>query len=251
MKTSLLFALYFSFFMTLSHCSHHSVKQSNSAENFYQSAEQLYNSGRYDEAIEKFRQIRNKFSKSPWALKAELKVADIYFEKGDFIEAQQSYILFRELHPQNKQNDYVTFQIAMSSFKQLPSTVDRDLSPSKSALVYFDEVLRLYPKSKYAKEAQKHKKKILQMLAGKEFYIAQFYFKRKKWAASLNRYEKILKNFPLLGFDAKSLKGASLASMKTGDKQKSLRFWKKLNALFPTSLENQSTTRELKKNGLF
>ncbi len=249
MKTHLFYLIFLLFFINQG-CSNTPVKESNSVQKAYQEAEELYQSGRSDEAINKFREIKNKFPHTKWALNAELAIADIYFEKENFLDAQHSYLLFKEFHPKHSKTPYVTFQLAMSYFKQLPSSVGRDLSSAQKAIPYFDQILRLYPHSQYIKKSKEKKRAALKMLAAKEFYIAQFYFKQKKWLSALNRYDGLLREHSLLGFNAKSLKGASLAAAHLGKKQKSLRFWKQLKTSFPKSNEALSTESELKHHGI-
>ncbi len=126
-----------------------------------------------------------------------LRIADIHFEREDFIEAQNGYQYFKELHPTHPRIDYVTYQLGMSFFNQLPSTIDRDLQLAQKAILYFDEVTTSHSTSSYAAKAKEYKEKAVKMLAEKENYIAHFYFICDKYGSALGRYEEIIKTYPI------------------------------------------------------
>ena len=75
------------------------------------------------------------------------------------------------------------------------------------------------------------------MLAGKEDYIANFYFVREKYDSALTRYEALLRKYAGQGFDAKALSRASIAAAKIGETDKSKRYLADLEKRFPGSDE--------------
>ena len=107
-------------------------------------------------------------------------MADLHFKRESYAEAQIAYQNFRDLHPKNPRIDYVVFKIAMSFYQQLPDSVDRDLSLAQDAIYHFNEVIKLYPQSEFTAQAKEKRDKAFVMLAEKEFYVADFYFKQKK-----------------------------------------------------------------------
>ncbi len=60
----------------------------------------------YDEAIETFEKVRDRYPYSDQALLAQIKVADAYFYKKKYDEALQAYKEFEKLHPTNKAVPY-------------------------------------------------------------------------------------------------------------------------------------------------
>jgi outer membrane protein assembly factor BamD len=117
-------------------------------------AKQLEDDERYEEALAQYRDLKNRFPYSQYAVSAELQIAEIQFKKEAFIEAQGAYQLFKELHPKHPRIDYVTFKIGESIFMQLPSTIDRDLSVAPAAIREFNILLRDYPNSQYRESAK-------------------------------------------------------------------------------------------------
>lgn len=218
----------------------------DSAEGLFNSAQSLEKDERYEEALARYQDVKNKHPYSRFATQSELAIADIHYLREEYPEAQVAYQTFREFHPKHPKIDYVTQRLAMSFFKQLPSTIDRDLTLASRAITYFDEVLQRYPKSEYVPEAKEKRDLCLKMLAEKEVYIADFYFRRAQYDSALNRYEIVLAKFSDLGFDKKAMRGAALSAYRSGenDRAKSL-----LNAMkkdFPDASETRDVEREVK-----
>lgn len=204
-------------------------------EGLFESGQEFEKNERFEIAIQRYNEIRNKFPYSSYALRAELAVADVHFKQEDYAAAQISYQSFRELHPAHPQIDYVTFRIGLSYYNQLPETVDRDLTLAHDAIRIFDELLEKYPKSQHISEANEKRTAALQKLAGKEDYIGDFYFKRGLFDSALPRYENLLSRYSGQGFDEKALARAAISAHKTDKKDKARRFLSILRERFPGS----------------
>lgn len=164
------------------------------AEILYKEAEGLIKDGHYIMATEKLNAIRSQYPYSYYATHAELKQADILFQQENYIESAAAYILFKDFHPKFKKNDYVVMRIAESFYNQLPSTFDRDLSPSYEAIKYYEEVIRTYPTSDNIATAKERIVHCKNQLRKKEKYIADFYFKTEVYDSARHRYLSILEN---------------------------------------------------------
>jgi outer membrane protein assembly factor BamD len=176
---------------------------------------------------------------------AELAIADAYFKQETYAEAQVAYQSFKDLHPKHPKIDYVTYRLALSFYNQLPPTIDRDLSLAQSTILYCDEVINQYPNSEFVKDANDKKQATLKMLAGKEDYIAEFYFIREKYDSALTRYEGLLKKYPGLGYDAKALSGAAISATKVGEPDKARKYLAELQRKFPGSDELAAAKKEI------
>lgn len=228
-------------------CSSAEKIDSSTPEGAFKLAEQYEKDERFEEAVAKYSDVKNKHPYSRYAILAELKIADVQFVRESYIEAQYAYQTFKDLHPKHPQMDYVTYRLGLSFFNQLPSTTDRDLSLADKAILYFDEVLASYSKSQYAKEAAEKKTEALKMLADKELYIANFYVMKKQYGSALGRFETILRNYANVGeYAQKALYGAALSAEKTGDRDKLQRFVKSLLAQFPDSAEASKAKSEFR-----
>jgi len=218
----------------------------NTAEGAYKLGIIYQEDERFDEAIAQFQTVKNKYPYSRFATESELKIADIQFERENYIESQNSYQIFKELHPRHPKSDYVTYQLAMSFFKQLPSTIDRDLSLADQAILYFEEVTNSYSTSEYVEKAKKKKNQCLRMLAEKVLYIADFYFIRDYYDSALSRYEQMLREYPGLGFNDRALYGAAYSAKKVKDKKKLEFYLSNLREKFPKSKWTAKANKELK-----
>lgn len=218
---------------------------SNTPEGAFALAEEFEKSDRYEEALRRYQEVKNKYPYSNFATRAELAIADVYYKQESYGEAQLSYQMFKELHPTAANIDYVQFRIGMSFFMQLPSTIDRDLTLANDAIVHFSEMIKKYPNSQYLAEAQEKRTKTVKMLAEKEEYIADFYFKRKIFDSALGRYEGLYNKFRGLGFDAKALSRASISAHRIGDKPKAKKYEQILAKDFPNSSELKDAMKEI------
>lgn len=218
-------------------CSSSQKVDSSSAEGAFAVGERYEKDERYEEAIAQFEQVKNKFPYSNLATEAKLRIADINYKREEYAEAQAAYETFKELHPSHPRSDYVTYRLGMSLFYQLPETIDRDLSLADKSMLYFDEVASSYPNSEFATPSREQKQKLLDMLAQKEIYIADFYFKRGKYDSALGRYAGAVERFPQYSGLAKALKGAAISAKRANEPNRANEYLNKLNTQFANSKE--------------
>lgn len=221
-------------------------KKSDTPEGAFSIAEEFDKDERYEEAVRRYTEVKNKFPYSNFATKAELAIADVYYKQESYPESQVSYQTFREMHPKHPQIDYVVFRIGMSYYNQLPSSLDRDLSVAQEVVTTFDELMKRFPTSQYINEAAEKKLATLKMLAGKEEYIANFYFKREMFDSALPRYESLIFKYKNLGFDEKAYYGAAVSANKIGDFFKAKKYLAELVTKYPKSSEAEQAQREIK-----
>ncbi len=229
-------AFLFAFQSLISGCASEE-KNLSTAEGAFKYAQEFDQAERYEMALNKYADVKNKFPYHSLATEAELAIADVNYKRESFAEAQLAYQNFRDLHPKHPKIDYVVYRIGMSFFSQLPETYDRDLSLGNDAIYYFDELIRAYPKSQYVLEAKQKKDETFKMLSEKELYIADFYFKQKKYSAALRRYESTLQKFSGIGFDPRAHLGAARSALKIEDSSKQKYHVQMLQKQYPQSDE--------------
>lgn len=235
--------------LVLSSCSTTDHIDSSTPEGAFKIAEEYEKDERYEEAIQRFQEIKNKNPYSRFAVLSELKIADLHFKREAYIEAQNAYLLFKDFHPKHPQSDYVTYQLALSYYNQLPPTIDRDLTVTDKAIIYFEEVINSYPNSSYAAEAKEKRMSCLKMKVQKELYIAQFYVKREHYDSALKRFEVVITKYPGLGYEAQALYGAAKSAYEIGEKEKANQYYANLKSLFADSDEAKRASHEFSKYG--
>ncbi len=229
-------------------CSSGPELDTSTPEGAFKQGERYEKDERYEEALVQFNAVKNKHPYSKLATEAEIRIADIHFKRDEFVESQTAYQIFKEMHPTHPKIPYATYRLGLSFFKQLPSTIDRDLSVAERAILYFDEVLNSYPTSSFAKDSKDYKQKALKMLAEKEYYIGNFYFIRDFYESALGRFEDLLTKYPRLGFDAQALYGASVSAFKTKELGKARTYYQRLMSEFKNTKEADKARREIGSN---
>ena len=239
----------FSLLLLLVGCS--SVQHDTSVpEGAFKAAEEYENDEYYDEALTRYADVKNRFPYSKFATEAELRIADVNFKKEAWIEAQSAYQLFKDLHPKHPRIDYVTHRMSLSYFNQLPSTIDRDLSVAEKAIATFDEVIKSYPQTEYAKEAQTKRSEARKMLAEKMLYIAKFYFVRDIFDSALLRYESLLAGYSSEGFAPQALLGAGVSALEVGERARGEQHLKELVKTYSQTPEADEAQDKLRTYGL-
>ncbi|HOD28037.1 MAG TPA: outer membrane protein assembly factor BamD [Syntrophales bacterium] len=171
-------------------------------EGLYRQGFEDYQAGRYEKAIENFQRVREQHPLSPLALLAELGIADAHFSDKNYVEAEAAYTEFAGLHPTNDNLPYVLYQTGMCHYNQM-STIDRDQSETVRAQREFERLIARFPDSRFAFMAEKKLIDCRRNLAEQEFYVGRFYFRSKRYAAALKRFEGIARDYANLGLDYK------------------------------------------------
>jgi len=171
----------------------------------FKSAEEAFTDQHYLVALEKYRDIKNRFPYSSRAVDAELRIADTYFEQESFIEAESAYEIFKELHPTHSKADYVQYRIGLSYFKQVPDDSARDLSAAYKAIEAFNVLEQKFPSSSYLAQAKEHILQARKRLAEHENYVANFYYQRQHYLSASYRYSTLLQEYQNLGYDEEAL----------------------------------------------
>jgi outer membrane protein assembly factor BamD len=158
----------------------------------------------YDGAIATFQTIIDNYPYSEFAILSELRIADAYFDDGQYEEALSYYRDFGDLHPQHEKVPYTIYRSALCHRRRVRA-VNRDQTATREALVYLDRLLASYPYSEHAREAEELWRELRNKLAHQVLGIADFYRKRGEYEAAAERYRSLLSEYPGLGLDAKSL----------------------------------------------
>jgi outer membrane protein assembly factor BamD len=159
-------------------------------------ADEEIKSDHYQIAIDKLKEIKNKFPYSKYSIDAQLKLADVYFLQESYPDAAAAYETFRDLHPKHEKVSYAMYRIGKSYYMDMPDPISRDMTPAKKAMDAYLEFLRRFPQSTDAPDAQKDLADIRKKLSEKELYIADFYFKRDFYDSAKPRYEKVIELYP-------------------------------------------------------
>ena len=130
---------------------------------------------------------------------ALLLVADAHFLDGgldNFIKAEAKYRDFQNRFPTSDRSAYVQFQIANSLAKRMRRP-DRDQAATHQALEAYHDLLRLYPTSEYAVQADEQIRLVENNLAEAEFMKGYFHMRSMRLPnAAIRRFERVLSEYP-------------------------------------------------------
>ena len=203
------------------------VKYGQTADENYQIGVDEMKAGNHSEAVKFLEYVKTKYPFSKFAALAELRLADLKFKQELWPEAADAYRTFAELHPTHEDVDYAEFRVGLSRFRQAPGEFalfppahEKDQRSLDQAVTAFRDLLQTRPDSKYAPEAKKYLDEALTRLARHEWYVANFYFKRKRYAGAAGRAEALVEKYPGSRFEADALFLAADAYEKLNERHR-------------------------------
>jgi outer membrane protein assembly factor BamD len=179
---------------SLTGCAYFQSQRVESAEELASKGMEYFEDEDYEDALQTFTALKERYPYSRYAILAELKVADAHFHRQEYPEAVAAYEDFARLHPKNEAVPYVFFQIGACHYEQLLSK-DRDQTATHRAILAFDRLLKAHPNSAYTDKAKEHITTCRELLAEHEMYVGRFYYKSKHFKAALGRFQRVLANF--------------------------------------------------------
>ena len=163
--------------------------------------EELYNlamddltQGNAQAAAKNFDEVERQHPYSIWARRAQIMGAYAYYLTNEYDEAILAAQRFIQLHPGNPDVPYAQYLIATSYYEQI-TDVGRDQKMTQRALEALQEIVQRYPESSYARDARLKLDLAHDHLAGKEMEIGRYYLKRGQYAASINRFRTVIKDY--------------------------------------------------------
>lgn len=127
-----------------------------------------------------------------------LLAADALFlqdSSSGYIEAESRYRDFLNRFPTSDQAAYAQFQIARCLSQRIAKP-NRDQESARKALQEFHDVIRLYPTSPYAAQAEEEMKVVTNNLAEHEYLVGAFYMRFGLPASAIKRFEGLLEQYP-------------------------------------------------------
>ena len=145
-------------------------------------------------AAKKFNEAELLFPQSSWAPKAALMAAYVYYAQDYYFDAEAELKRFIKTYPKNPDISYAHFLLAMCYYEKIIDE-KKDLGPLLQAQEKFNFIIKNFPNTDYALDAEYKLDLIQDYLASKEMYIASHYMKKKKWIASINRYKTVVEQY--------------------------------------------------------
>ena len=166
-----------------------------------QPVETLYNAalnealaGNTKAAAPKFEEVERQHPYSQLAIRAQIMAAWSFYQSNNYVRAISSLDRFVELNPADEMVDYAYYLKALSYYEQIVD-VERDAEMTQLALYAFEELIRRFPNSVYARDGQLKIDLAKSHLAGKQMAVGRFYLKTRHYNAAIKRFNKVVKDY--------------------------------------------------------
>jgi outer membrane protein assembly factor BamD len=200
----------------------------------YNEALDLMDEGNYQQAARSFEEVERQHPYSEWATRAQLMSAYAFYEGNQYDEAVAAAQRFIDLHPGHKDVAYAYYLIGVSHYEQM-SDVGRDQKMTEEALQTFDELIRRFPDSTYARDATLKVDLARDHLAGKEMEIGRYYLRQGKYVAAINRFQNVIERYQTTTHVPEALHRLTEAYLALGVQQEARKTAAVLGYNFPGS----------------
>jgi outer membrane protein assembly factor BamD len=145
-------------------------------------------------AAKKFNEAEILFPQSEWAPKSALMAAYSYYAQDYYKDAIAELERFIRVYPYYKDLDYAYYLMAISHYEQIVDE-KKDLQSIVDAKKNFSLLIKDYPNTEYALDAQFKLDLINDILASKEMYLGRYYLQKRKWIPAINRFRTIIDEY--------------------------------------------------------
>ena len=228
------------------------VKYESQAEQEYAAGVNALEGRDFPDAQKILERVRTKYPYSKYGALAELRLADLRYEQGKFIEAADAYQTFVKIHPSSPQVDYAAYRAAMSRWADAPTDFflfppvhERDLAQISKAADGLASFVEKFPGSRFAPDAREKLAKARDILAERDWYAFEFYKKREKWQGAAFRLEKLMKDFPGSAREPEALWQLADMYVKLSERFKAQKTLQTLIVKYPTSSQRGNAEKLL------
>ncbi len=145
-------------------------------------------------AAKKFNEVELLYPQSIWAPRSTLMAAYVYYSQLYFTDAIYELERFLDKYKNHPNTDYAYYLLAICHYNQIVDE-KKDLGEIIKAKNYFNLLIKEFPNTDFAEDAQFKIELIHEILAYKELYLANYYLDREKWIPAMNRYKKIVNEY--------------------------------------------------------
>lgn len=156
-------------------------------------------------AITRLEALDTRFPFGSHAEQVQLELIYAHYELGDWEATRAAASRFIRLHPSHPQADYALYMRGLASWQagrfslerlKLIDISRRDLGASRDAYTDFSELVRLYPNSQYAPDAQQRIVYLRNLMSRHELHVADYYLRRGAYLAAVERGRWVIENYP-------------------------------------------------------
>jgi outer membrane protein assembly factor BamD len=191
----------------LAGCAHHGKARDTrnyTAETLYRDAHKALNNSDYEQAVRLYEALTSRFPFTDQARQARLDLIYVYYRKGENETATDAAEQFLRENPTHPRIDYAWYMKGLIDYEHTPWAFERwfgvDMAkrpPASlaSSITAFTTVVKQYPKSEYAHDAQRRLIYLRNRLAEYEVNVARYYVKRGAYDAAAQRAQRTIEQY--------------------------------------------------------
>jgi len=196
-----------------------------SAEELYTNAKGRLDDKFYDQSIELYKNLDLRYPYGPFAEQGKIDIAYAYWKMNNSASALMACDRFIREHPDHENVDYVMYLKALVHFNDdkgllgffvSKNLAERDPGAAREAFDILRDLVKRFPDSRYAEDAQLRMAYLVNTLAEHEVSVANYYFRRGAFVASINRAQSVIENYPRAPAAREALEVLSLSYERSG-----------------------------------
>ncbi len=180
--------------LVLSSCGKKVHKEDFDAEKYFEYAKNLYDRGKYLDAITEFTVITLKFSGSPVVDDAQFYLAESHYMNEEYLIAVAEYQKLVNDYPESPYVPEAFYKVGMS-FLNLSQRPELDQEYTLKSLRQFQNFIEAYPESQYREEAEKRILELRTKLARKQLLGGNVYRKMGIYDSAIIYYNILLEKY--------------------------------------------------------
>ena len=175
-----------------------------SAQSLYKAARKSLDNSDYETAVKQYEALTARYPFSDQARQARLDVIYAYYRKGESESATDAAKQFLDENPTHPRVDYAWYMRGLIDFEHTPWAIERwfgvDMArrpPTEllTSITAFSTVVKDYPKSEYAHDAQRRLIYLRNRLAEYEVNVARYYVRRGAYLAAAQRAQRAIEQY--------------------------------------------------------
>jgi len=175
-----------------------------SAQTLYKAARKSLDNSDYETSDKQYEALTARYPFSDQARQARLDLIYAYYRKGETESATDAAKQFLDENPTHPRVDYAWYMRGLIDFEHTPWSIERwfgvDMArrpPTEllSSITAFSTVVKDYPKSEYAHDAQRRLIYLRNRLAEYEVNVARYYVRRGAYVAAAQRAQRAVEQY--------------------------------------------------------
>jgi outer membrane protein assembly factor BamD len=192
--------------VALAGCQHRKARDTGklTPQALYRNAKKALDSNDYELAVRQYEALTSRFPFTDEARQARLDLIYVYYRKGENETATDAAEQFLRENPTHPRIDYAWYMKGLIDYEHTPWALERwfgvDMAKRPPAslaasITAFSTVVKQFPKSEYAHDAQRRLIYLRNRLAEYEINVARYYMRRGAYLAAAQRAQRTIEQY--------------------------------------------------------